>query len=311
MRSAAGRYDDREMRGPRSWADWPAGPGRDPRHAWRAAGPPRDNGPSGGAADRGWQPEEWIDEGELRDEAGGRSGAAAVGGGRAGTAEPPRARRAAQDLEAPGPAAGPTAADDEVRRAVAPNRMAPFERQMQDAGDAFRLGRYEDARRFLRPLAERAPKASSVTRAVRPHPLPARPLGPGRPGLEAFRTQTGATEQHPVLADCYRALEALRRGRGAIGGATRRQPGGRGGRRGTHRGRRAPSPTRAASRRPSTCCRRQQADKQAQLHHLRIAYALADLYERGRRPAPRPRAVRPRPPTRLRGRPGPAPGPLR
>ena len=98
--------------------------------------------------------------------------------------------------------------------------------------------------------------------------------------LEAFRTMTGSTEQHPVLADCYRALgdydqvqrlwadlreaspsaELVTEGRIVAAGALADQD-------------RLADAIRTLSdgwRFP----------KRPQEHHLRRAYALADLYER-------------------------------
>ena len=98
--------------------------------------------------------------------------------------------------------------------------------------------------------------------------------------LEAFRTQTGSTEQHPVLADSYRALgryadveelwdelraaspsaELVAEGRIVAAGALADQ------------GRLEDAiELLAAGTKPT---------KKARLHHLRMAYALADLYER-------------------------------
>ena len=109
--------------------------------------------------------------------------------------------------------------------------------------------------------------------------------------LEFFRELSGSVEQHPVLADCHRALgrwadvEALwkRVGRGV--------PVGRAGDRGTPRAGRRQGRQVGSCPRPSGCwstaggCRRVPG-----LHHLRRAYALADLYERAGRP-PRAREL--------------------
>ncbi|CAN5645210.1 hypothetical protein BH20ACT2_BH20ACT2_19710 [soil metagenome] len=98
--------------------------------------------------------------------------------------------------------------------------------------------------------------------------------------LEAFRSLTAATEQHPVLADCYRALrrwddvdalwEELRaaspdaglvaEGRIVTAGSL------------AERGRLADA-VRLLERAPH-------ARKRPKEYHLRVAYALADLYER-------------------------------
>jgi tetratricopeptide (TPR) repeat protein len=221
-----------------------------------------------------WEPEQWIDEGQLRDEASG-----AVGRGRTAPGPPERRRRAA-----PPPAvhddAGGAGDPDDLRAHVAANRLARFQERLAEATTAFRRERYEDARRILRPLAEQAPGAASVREL---YGLTLYRLGrwaQAQRELAAFRLQTGSTEQNPVLADCYRALgryakveelwddlreaspsaELVAEGRIVTAGARADQ------------GRledaialleSAPKPTR----RPK-------------LHHLRIAYALADLYER-------------------------------
>ena len=172
-------------------AEVPAGPPRCASDAWRAAGR---RSPSPGRAESAWEPEEWIDEGELRDEA-----ADAVGRGRQrrGPCPPgPSVRRGRVD----------DVGDDDLQGAVAPNRVARFESRLKEASDAFRRERYDDARRILRPLAEQAPGASSVREL---YGLTLYRLGrwaQASAELEAFRTQTGSTEQHPVLADCARAL---------------------------------------------------------------------------------------------------------
>ena len=80
-----------------------------------------------------------------------------------------------------------------------------LQRRLKDASRAFSRERYAEARQILRGLAQEAPSSASV------HEL----LGltwyrEGRwkeaiSELVLFRDLTGSTEQHPVLADCYRA----------------------------------------------------------------------------------------------------------
>jgi tetratricopeptide (TPR) repeat protein len=167
-----------------------------------------------------------------------------------------------------------------LRGAVAPNRVDRFEARLKDASDAFRRERYEDARRILRPLAEQAPGASSVRELFG---LTLYRLGrwaQAKRELEAFRTQTGSTEQHPVLADCCRALghyaeveelweelraaspsaELVAEGRIVAAGALADQG----------RLKEAIELLEAAAK----------PTKRPKQHHLRMAYALADLYER-------------------------------
>jgi tetratricopeptide (TPR) repeat protein len=263
--------------------------------AWRAAGREARGGDEARSGpDEPWKPEEWVDEGELRDEAedavgrgrtGGPTRSTRQGGGSGSDRSPDR--RAGQGERGTtgrsrradgGGDAG--AREDELRGAVAPHRMARFESRLKDASTAFRRERYEEARRMLRPLAEQAPGASSVREL---YGLTLYRLGrwaQARRELEAFRTQTGSTEQHPVLADCARALgrydeveelwdelraaspsaELVAEGRIVAAGALADQG-------------RLDNAIKLleAGAKPT---------KRPQLHHLRMAYALADLYER-------------------------------
>ncbi len=272
------------MRGPRRWgglARRGAGRATAASDAWRAAGRDAPRARTSSSTEDGpdWQPEEWIDEGELRDEA-----AEAIGRSRApraaappATDRPPRSSRRSPKASAAGAGAG---AGKDLQGVVAPNRQARFEQRLDEASDAFRRERYEDARRILRPLAEQAPGASPVREL---YGLTLYRLGrwaQARRELEAFRTQTGSTEQHPVLADANRALgrydeveelweelraaspsaELVAEGRIVAAGALADQ------------GRLEEAiALLAAGSKPA---------KRPKLHHLRIAYALADLYER-------------------------------
>ena len=281
------------MRGPRQWgglarrgAGRAAGEGAS--EAWRAAasaGGDRGAGPNGEA----WEPEEWIDEGELRGEAEGavgrsrspRSATRASEGERDGERARGRRGQGARSRPDSGAATGRASdPEDDLKGAVAPNRIERFEARLKDASTAFRRERYEDARRILRPLAEQAPSASSVREL---YGLTLYRLGrwaQAKRELEAFRTQTNSTEQHPVLADCSRALghyaeveelweelraaspsaELVAEGRIVAAGALADQG----------RLKDAIALLEAAAK----------PTKRPMLHHLRMAYALADLYER-------------------------------
>ncbi len=154
------------------------GPG-DASKAFRAASP---------AGRDSWEPEVWIDEGVVRGEA-----SKAVGRGRS-TKRPVRH----DDAE--------PATDPSLRRAVAAKAADRLEAKLKDASKAFRRERFEEARSLLRPLAETAPTAESVRELLG---LTYYRLGRWKLAiteLEAFRMLNGSTEQHPVLADCYRAL---------------------------------------------------------------------------------------------------------
>lgn len=228
-----------------------AGPG-DASKAFRAATP---------QGSEPWAPEVWIDEGVVRGEAG-----KAVDRGRS-------ARRAPQDE-------GELAPDPSLRRAVPAKSADRYEAKLKDAGKAFRRERFEEARSILRPLAEQAPSAESVRELLG---LTYYRLGRWKLAvteLEAFRDLSGSAEQNPVLADCYRALgrhakvaelwEELRaaspgaalvaEGRIVYAGSLADQ------------GRLEDAIAVLRASKPPT--------KRPQEHHLRVTYALADLYER-------------------------------
>jgi tetratricopeptide (TPR) repeat protein len=230
--------------------------------AWRRAAA-RGSGESAPA----WEPEQWIDEDVVREQAS----KAVVRGGRAAPAR--RDRKDDDDL----------ALHEVTGRALAGAGVAAGARlrdRLRDATRAYRRERYDEARRLLQPLAQRAPGAPDVRELLG---LTYYRLGRWRDAireLEAFRTLTGSTEQNPVLADSYRALhrydeaealweelrdqspsaELVAEGRIVAAGARADQGDLRGAIRLLER---AARPVRAA--RP---------------HHLRIWYALADLYER-------------------------------
>ena len=182
-----------------------------------------------------WEPEVWVSEGPVRDEATravargtsetrpSRPGRSTAGGG--ATRRPAAAdRRADERDEKPArPTADPAASrrsgdrplidpDDpatttrELVRAVGAQRASRFEQRLRDAAEAFEAERFRDARAVLRPLAEQAPLVPAIREL---NGLTLYRLGRWRDAvreLEAFRELTGSTEQHPVLADCYRAL---------------------------------------------------------------------------------------------------------
>jgi tetratricopeptide (TPR) repeat protein len=99
----------------------------------------------------------------------------------------------------------------ELARAVGSGRADRYEQRLRDASRAFEAERFPDAARMLKRLADEAPTAAAVRElhGVTLYRL-ARWL-PAAKELEAFRLLAGSTEQHPVLADCYRALGQHRR----------------------------------------------------------------------------------------------------
>ncbi len=295
--------------------------------AWRAAASARrdDRGGESGE-DAGtprepprWEPEEWIDEGELRDEAAGAVVRSREGRPE-GAAGPPRRqasptqvpvtgkkgrapgastsrRRPAGDGAGRAPRSGgggrastgartggatvSAPADDELRGAVPSGQLPRVAGRLREAGDAFSRGHFEEARRILRPLAVQASRVASVRELYGLSLYRLARWAQAARELEAYRSLTGSTEQNPVLADSYRALgryaeaeelwdelraasprtELVAEGRIVAAGALADQ------------GRldEAIDVLASAVNRPT---------RKPQLHHLRMAYALADLYER-------------------------------
>ncbi len=77
--------------------------------------------------------------------------------------------------------------------------------RLEEAARAFAADRFQDSRRILRPIAEEAPDAPDVRELLGLSYYRLGQWAQAISELEAFRALTGSTEQHPVLADCYRA----------------------------------------------------------------------------------------------------------
>lgn len=193
----------------------------------------------------------------------------------------PRRERPAVDRSPLGK--GPARQEDEVQaltRALGPAEAKKAVRKLRSAAEAFEHDRFGEARRMLKPLVEAAPGVAEVREL---YGLTLYRLGDYRGAaaqLEAFRSIASSTEQHPVLADCYRAqrrfadVEALwqelsdvspsaalvNEGRIVLAGAV------------ADRG-----DVDEAVRLLAKGWKRPSSPKE---HHLRRAYALADLYER-------------------------------
>ncbi|HEX2039567.1 MAG TPA: tetratricopeptide repeat protein [Acidimicrobiales bacterium] len=208
-----------------------------------------------------WEPEVWVVE---RDPQPARS------------PRPPRSNGA----PARRPRKLPDDVSSELTKVAGPTRSARLEQALADAARAYERDRYQDARRILKPLAERAPAAAAVREL---HGLTLYRMGRWREAikeLEAFRALTGSCDQHPVLADCHRALrqwttvgrlweelrqaspsgEVVTEGRIVMAGAMA---------------------DRGDIGAAIALLERARTDvKRPKLHHLRLWYALADLYER-------------------------------
>lgn len=167
-----------------------------------------------------------------------------------------------------------------VEAAVAPR----IERRLAQAADAFERDHLLDALRILKPLSKEAPGVPAVRELTGLALYGTGQWAAAAKELEAFRAvggSAGSVEQHPVLADCYRALKRydlvaelwdelreaspgaalVTEGRIVAAGALADQGDVRGAIRLLERG--PVKPTRGAA-----------------LHHARLWYALADLYER-------------------------------
>ena len=176
----------------------------------------------------------------------------------------------------------------ELVRALGPERGKSAVRRFEAAAKAFRAERFKEALPLLTRLARDAPDVADLREL---HGLVLYRLGRYKEAmaeLEYFRELSGSVEQHPVLADCHRALgrwadveelwkelgvaspsaELVTEGRLVLAGAKADRGEMPAAIRVLEQGWRLPSPPRD--------------------HHLRRAYALADLYERaGRSPRAR------------------------
>ena len=156
----------------------------------RAVQRARDGGAVGGAAA---ELDEWVEE--IDDEAGEE------GDDEAGYA-PDSTRDARDQVDVD------LSVDDRRKLAKESGKRAgDHEKRIKDAAKAFRAERFEDARRILGDLAERAPSVPAVRELNGLTLYRLRRWKLAAAELEAFRSMTGSTEQHPVLADCYRALK--------------------------------------------------------------------------------------------------------
>ncbi|MCP5029928.1 MAG: hypothetical protein GY929_26985 [Actinomycetia bacterium] len=205
--------------------------------------------------------EVWIDEGPVRERA-----TDAVKRG--------RGRRHPVEVAAPPQAQG------ELVEAVGKVRGKRLHGRLGEAATAFANERYPEARRILKPLAAEAPSVAAVREL---HGLSLYRLGRWAAAikeLQAFYELTGSTEQHPVQADCHRALrhwgdvERLWRELGE------ESPGAEF----TTEGRIVSAGALADQGKLAEALNRlgkgYRFPKRPAEHHLRRAYALADLHER-------------------------------
>jgi tetratricopeptide (TPR) repeat protein len=218
------------------------------------------------------EPEVWIDEGPVSTRGGrGRNDQ----GERTGNKVPPKrpaSRSSVTKVKVHAPL---------LSELVGAKRAERLEGRLGEAADAFAGERFGEARQILAPIAREVP---DLPEARELYGLTLYRLGKWKDAareLDAFvQLSGGSTEQHPVLADCRRALQQYKEvdrlwaelreaspsgplmteGRIVAAGALADQSDLAGALRVLSKGFRFP--------------------KQPQEHHLRRAYALADLYER-------------------------------
>jgi tetratricopeptide (TPR) repeat protein len=172
-----------------------------------------------------------------------------------------------------------TEASDELGR-IAGRNASRAQQTLQRAATAYNEGRERDAAKDLRALRDAYPDAAGVRELLGLADYRLGHFGVAAKELEAFVQLTGSVEQHPVLMDCYRAqrryadvdrlwhelseaspsAELVIEGRIVAAGALADQ---------------------RRTRDAIALLERKAADtKRPQQHHLRLWYALADLYER-------------------------------
>jgi tetratricopeptide (TPR) repeat protein len=139
-----------------------------------------------------WQAEKWIDDGPIRD-------AAEAAVARAEPSSEPRERSKSKPL--------PPEVVVELQQAVGAKRAVKLEERLDAARGAFERERYSDAKRIIAKLAEEAPGAPAVRElyGLTLYRLERWRQAAGE--MEAYRLLTDSYDQHPVLADCYRALK--------------------------------------------------------------------------------------------------------
>ena len=223
-----------------------------------------------------WEPEEvWISEpveeaphhqqalraepGRQRDLATGREGVAAPGGRRRTV---------------------PRQVVDELSSSAGPLRGAKLATRIADASYAFERERYQEARRILRALIEEAPNSPAARELNGLVLYRTGQWSAAAKEFERYRELSGSYDQHPVLADCYRAMRRYDDAEALWQDLREASPSG---------------DLVAEGRIVAAGCRADQGDlgggiallekalrrvNHPQERHLRQWYALADLYER-------------------------------
>lgn len=164
---------------------------------WRDAVKRARDEPPPGSRSRGedWEPEVWRED----------RGPSTRPAKRKAEHEPTPEKRGLKPRKLAGEVVG------ELTAARGERRGSRLQARLSDAAGAFERGRYLDARRMLRPLAEEAPGAASVRELYGLTLYHLERWKDAARELEAFRSLSGSVEQHPVLADSYRALRRYKK----------------------------------------------------------------------------------------------------
>jgi tetratricopeptide (TPR) repeat protein len=172
-----------------------------------------------------------------------------------------------------------TGAGDELAR-LAGRGARHAEAELARAAEAFSAGRERDAARLLRPLRDAYPDASAVRELLGLCQYRLGQYQVATKELEAFVELTNSVEQHPVLMDCARAQGKHRRVEELWEELATASPSGAL----VTEGRIVLAGARADQGRLTeaiaTLDRRSPQSSRVQDHHVRVWYALADLYER-------------------------------
>ncbi len=163
---------------------------------------------------------------------------------------------------------------------VAPDTASKLQRRLMEAAIAFESERFADSYKLLESIEKLAPGVDEVQEL---RGLNSYRLGKWRRALnelEAFEAATGSVDQHPVMADCHRAMgnwnrvqelwlelgeaspsaDLVEEGRIVVAGAYADQG-------------KLVKAIQLLEKAP-------RAPKKPKVHHYRRWYALADLYER-------------------------------
>ena len=107
---------------------------------------------------------------------------------------------------------------------MGPSRSEKIEKRLRAAARDFEAERFPEAAKRLRPLSEQAPSVAAVREL---YGLTLYRQGKWKLAakeLEAFRTLSNSTEQHPVLGRLLPRAAPVEARRGAVGRAARGVP---------------------------------------------------------------------------------------